>query len=41
MQVQVQQSFHFPNFAVGQVIREYLERSKIEGRNRAMKEFRD
>ncbi|MBP0028337.1 Uma2 family endonuclease [Roseofilum reptotaenium CS-1145] len=38
--VQVQQSFHFPDFAVGQVIPEYLERSKIEGRNRVIKEFR-
>lgn len=38
--VQVNQSPHFPGFPLSEVIPQYLERSKIEGRNKTMKAFR-
>jgi hypothetical protein len=31
---------HFPDFPLSEVIPQYLERSKIEGRNKIMKAFR-
>ena len=38
--IQVDESPHFPGFPLGEVIPQYLERSKIEGRNKTMKAFR-
>ncbi|MBC6419083.1 MAG: Uma2 family endonuclease [Prochloron sp. SP5CPC1] len=38
--VQKKESPHFPCFPLGDAIPEYLERSKIEGRNKTMKAFR-
>ncbi len=38
--VQVNESPHFPGFPLSEVIPHYLERSKIEGRNKIMKAFR-
>jgi len=38
--VRVNESYHFPGFAVKEVIPQYLERSKIDGRNKTMKAFR-
>jgi len=38
--VQVKESPHFPKFPLIEVIPKYLERSKIEGRNKTMKAFR-
>ena len=38
--VQVDESPHFPGFLLSEVIPQYLERSKIEGRNKTMKAFR-
>jgi Uma2 family endonuclease len=37
---QVNESPHFPDFPLIEVIPQYLERSKIEGRNKIMKAFR-
>jgi len=34
------ESPHFPGFPLVEAIPEYLERSKIEGRNKTMKAFR-
>ncbi|OAB62802.1 hypothetical protein AY599_19385 [Leptolyngbya valderiana BDU 20041] len=34
------QSFHFPMLAIAEIIPQYLERSKVEGRNQTMKAFR-
>ena len=36
----VNESLHFPGFPLVEVIPQYLERSKIEGRNKTMKAFR-
>ncbi|MDC0831557.1 Uma2 family endonuclease [Geitlerinema sp. CS-897] len=33
-------SFHFPMLAIAEIIPQYLERSKVEGRNQTMKAFR-
>ena len=38
--VRVSASPHFPGFSLGAAIPEFLQRSKVEGRNRAMKGFR-
>ncbi len=38
--VQVNESPHFSGFPLSEVIPQYLERSKIEGRNKIMKAFR-
>ena len=38
--VQVVESPHFPGFPLGEAIPVFLQRSKVEGRNRAMKGFR-
>ncbi|MEQ9236560.1 Uma2 family endonuclease [Coleofasciculus sp. E2-BRE-01] len=38
--IQVSESPHFPGFALGEALPDYLERSKIEGRNQTMKLFR-
>ncbi|HIK12675.1 MAG TPA: Uma2 family endonuclease [Oscillatoriaceae cyanobacterium M33_DOE_052] len=38
--IQCETSPNFPGLPVGEVIPEYLERSKIEGRNKTMKAFR-
>jgi Uma2 family endonuclease len=38
--VRVNESYHFPVFSVKEVISQYLERSKIDGRNKTMKAFR-
>ena len=38
--IQGNESFHFPGLPVGEVIPQYLEQSKIEGRNKTMKAFR-
>ncbi len=38
--IQVEDSPHFPGFPLREVIPDYLERSKIEGRNTIMKAFR-
>ena len=38
--IQVDESPHFPSFALREIIPQYLERSKIEGRNKIIKEFR-
>jgi Uma2 family endonuclease len=38
--VRVNESYHFPGFSVKEVIPQYLERTKIEGRNKAIKAFR-
>jgi len=38
--IQGDESPHFPGFPLIEVIPEYLERSKIEGRNKTMKAFR-
>jgi Uma2 family endonuclease len=38
--IQCDESPHFPKFPLIEVIPEYLERSKIEGRNKTMKAFR-
>ncbi|HIK12889.1 MAG TPA: Uma2 family endonuclease [Oscillatoriaceae cyanobacterium M33_DOE_052] len=38
--IQCDESPHFPGFPLVKVIPEYLERSKIEGRNKTMKDFR-
>jgi Uma2 family endonuclease len=38
--VQVSQSPHFPGLPLGEVIPRYLEQSKVEGRNKAIKAFR-
>jgi Uma2 family endonuclease len=38
--VQVNESPHFPAFPLSEVIPQYLERSKIEGRNKTIKAFR-
>lgn len=39
--VQVNESPHFHDFSLSEVIPQYLERSKIEGRNKIMKAFRN
>jgi Uma2 family endonuclease len=36
----VNESPHFPGFPLVEVIPQYLERSKVEGRNKTMKAFR-
>jgi hypothetical protein len=38
--IQVSESPHFPGFYLGEALPDYLERSKIEGRNQTMKLFR-
>ena len=38
--IQVKESPHFPGFPLSEVIPQYLERSKSEGRNKIMKAFR-
>lgn len=38
--IQGNESYHFPGLPVGEVIPQYLEQSKIEGRNKTMKAFR-
>ncbi len=38
--IQVNESPHFPGFSLVEVIPKYLERSKVEGRNKTMKAFR-
>ena len=38
--IQVDESPHFPGFHLIEVIPQYLERSKTEGRNKIIKEFR-
>jgi Uma2 family endonuclease len=38
--IQVSESPHFPGFYLGETLPDYLERSKIEGRNQTMKLFR-
>jgi Uma2 family endonuclease len=38
--IQVEESPYFPNFPLREMIPQYLERSKIEGRNKTMKAFR-
>lgn len=38
--IQVKESPHFPGFALSEVIPQYLETSKSEGRNKVMKAFR-
>ena len=38
--IQVNESPHFPGFALSEIISQYLERSKSEGRNKIMKAFR-
>ncbi|MCT7965376.1 Uma2 family endonuclease [Laspinema sp. D1] len=38
--VQVSESPHFPGLPLSEVIPQYLEQSKVEGRNRAIKAFR-
>jgi Uma2 family endonuclease len=38
--VQVEESPHFPNFPLREIIPAYLERSQTEGRNKVMKAFR-
>ncbi len=38
--IQVKESPHFPGFPLTEVIPQYLERSKTEGRNKTMKAFR-
>lgn len=38
--IQVNESPHFPGFALSEVIPRYLERSKSEGRNKIIKAFR-
>ncbi|MEQ9356432.1 Uma2 family endonuclease [Coleofasciculus chthonoplastes] len=38
--IQVSESPHFPGFSLGEALPDYLERSKIEGRNQTMKVFR-
>ncbi|MCT7958645.1 Uma2 family endonuclease [Laspinema palackyanum] len=38
--VQVSESPHFPGLPLGEVIPQYLEQSKVEGRNKAIKAFR-
>ena len=38
--IQVDESSHFPGFPLTEVIPQYLERSKNEGRNKIIKEFR-
>ncbi|MBO3462184.1 Uma2 family endonuclease [Aetokthonos hydrillicola Thurmond2011] len=38
--IQENESLHFPGFRLRDIIPQYLERSKIEGRNKIMKEFR-
>ncbi|MGC9503326.1 Uma2 family endonuclease [Baaleninema sp.] len=37
---QTRQSYHFPMVAIAEIIPQYLERSKIEGRNQTIKAFR-
>lgn len=39
--IQVEESPHFPNFPLREIIPAYLERSKTEGRNKVMKAFRN
>jgi Uma2 family endonuclease len=38
--IQCDESPHFPGLSLSQMIPEYLERSKVEGRNKTMKAFR-
>ncbi len=38
--IQTKESPHFPGFPLKEIIPQYLERSKIEGRNKTMKAFR-
>lgn len=38
--IKVSESPHFPGFSLTELIPQYLERSKIEGRNKIIKEFR-
>lgn len=38
--IEVKESPHFPGFPLNEVIPQYLERSKSEGRNKVMKAFR-
>ncbi len=38
--IRASESPHFPGFSLGKVLTNYLERSKIEGRNKTMKVFR-
>ncbi|MBO0351564.1 Uma2 family endonuclease [Phormidium pseudopriestleyi FRX01] len=38
--VQMRESPHFPGLPLGEVIPQYLEQSKVEGRNKAIKAFR-
>ncbi|WP_017302752.1 Uma2 family endonuclease [Spirulina subsalsa] len=38
--IQSNESPHFPGFPLRKIIPEYLERSKVEGRNKTMKAFR-
>jgi hypothetical protein len=38
--VRMNESPHFPGFSVKEVIPQYLERTKIDGRNKTMKAFR-
>lgn len=38
--IQCEESSHFPGFSLKKMIPEYLEQSKIEGRNKTMKAFR-
>jgi len=38
--IQVSESPHFPGFYLGEAVPDYLEQSKIEGRNKTMKVFR-
>ncbi|MDJ1172114.1 Uma2 family endonuclease [Roseofilum sp. BLCC_M154] len=38
--IQSDESPHFPGLSLTQIIPEYLERSKVEGRNKTMKAFR-
>ena len=39
--VRVNESYHFPGFPVKEVIPQYLERTRIDGRNKAIKAFRN
>jgi len=38
--VRVNESYHFPSFPLIEIVPQYLERSKIDGRNKTMKAFR-
>jgi hypothetical protein len=38
--IQCENSPHFPGLPVGELIPQYLQQSKIEGRNKTMKAFR-